>query len=87
MLFREIDDLVHKFERFGFTNLQDMIRTFYTSIFNLIKSLDALLRDHILLLVTDHGYDVMLKDYRVYPYHKWTGRQSLSVIAPILVLW
>lgn len=87
MFFREIDYLVHEFEKVGFISVRDMVKIFYEKTSSLIKSLNTLLTDHMLLLITDHGYDVMSKNGRVYPYHKWTGEPSLSVIAPVLVLW
>ncbi len=85
-LFREMDMLIHKFERIGFTSIRSMVEAFHGGISSLIASIKALLTSHTVLLLTDHGYDVMTKDGRIYPYHKWTGESSLSIIAPALVL-
>ncbi|MBS7605959.1 MAG: hypothetical protein QXO15_09995 [Nitrososphaerota archaeon] len=85
-LFREMDILIHRFEKVGFTSLRDMVKVFYERISSLIASIKAHSIDHPVLLLTDHGYDVISKDGRIYPYHRWSGESSLSIIAPALVL-
>ncbi|MEM2322825.1 MAG: hypothetical protein QXV23_02715 [Candidatus Bathyarchaeia archaeon] len=85
-LFREMDRLIHKFEKVGFTSIRSMVETFHESISSLTASIKALSTSHTVLLLTDHGYDVMSKDGRIYPYHRWSGEPSLSIIAPALVL-
>ncbi len=85
-LFIEIDRLIHKFENVGFTSIRNMIETFHESISNLIAYIKDLSTSHIVLLLTDHGYDVKLKNGRFYPYHRWSGESCLSIIAPALVL-
>ncbi|MEM0048904.1 MAG: hypothetical protein QW253_02325 [Metallosphaera sp.] len=86
MLFRDMDRLIHKFEKVGFTSIRSMVETFYESISRLVARIKALSTSYTVLLLTDHGYDVMLKNGRIYPYHKWSREPSLSIIAPALIL-
>ncbi|MEM3693682.1 MAG: hypothetical protein QXI39_06655 [Candidatus Bathyarchaeia archaeon] len=86
--FRGLDDLIHSTAEEGFETLEGMIDALFEAVEKLRRDILKLCggRSSVLVLA-DHGYDVIPKGGKFFLTHGWLiGRECASPFVPILVI-
>lgn len=86
-LFRDIDMFVHQTQKKDFKNLDELLGELYKIIEQLYVHIQSLLSSYSVIVLADHGYDIVKVNNKWELTHKWTkGKPCLSPIVPLLVV-
>jgi hypothetical protein len=86
-VFRMIDELVHKSQLKKFTDPLSMASSLYMAIEDIVSRINILLENYCILILSDHGYDVFLKEGMWYLSHKFSSKEPcLSIFSATMII-
>ena len=84
-VFREFDRLIH--EDVKYSDFNSLLDALFNVVSNLQKRIDALVDDNYkILILADHGYDIIFSEEGWTLTHKWREGMCLSTLVPILTI-
>ena len=84
--FNDIDKFIHDNENIGFNDASTIINKLYELVSSLYENIKHLVANNIIVvIVSDHGYDIqkVSSEYRL---RHGLGPNSLSILAPVLII-
>jgi len=87
LLYRDLDDLVHRHGKEGFTSLLDLAVSLFRVVEELALKIDRLSEQYCLLVMSDHGYDVATRDGQWCLAHRFKyGELNLSLFSTTILI-
>jgi len=87
LLYRDLDYLVHRHEKEGFTSLSDLAVSLFRAVKELASKIDRLSEQYCLLVMSDHGYDVIARDDEWRLTHRFKcGELNLSLFSTTILI-
>lgn len=87
MVFRMIDELVHKSQLEKFTDPFSIAFSLYRAIEDIALRINVLSEDYRILILSDHGYDVSSKEGTWYLLHKFSSETPcLSIFSAMMII-